>query len=85
MGLLNDHRLVEFIIDDSTGHLSASRVGLLAMNLVAAVAGIWLLFKGKDPTTLIAGVAATDAGVYLVNSGARVWGRAKEMLKGGIE
>lgn len=59
-------RLVEFITDPSSGELSCSRLGLLAMNVLAIVATIWLLYQGKDisAAAVVTGVAATDCTAY---------------------
>ena len=62
--------LKEFLIDPSSGEYSCSRLGLLAMNVLAVVACIWLLCLGKDisAAAVVTGVAATDAGVYFAST-----------------
>ncbi len=62
--------LKEFLTDPSSGELSCSRLGLLAMNILAIVACVWLLYLGKDVSAaaVVTGVAATDAGVYFAST-----------------
>lgn len=60
------HEIQELFIDPSSGQLSMSRVCLGLMNIVGAVAGLWLawLGHGQWAAAIIAGIAASDAGVY---------------------
>jgi hypothetical protein len=60
--------LTHFVIDPSSGEESCSRLGLLLMNIGAVVAIGVMLYVGKDPTSLLIGMAQADAAVYGVNS-----------------
>ena len=65
---MNHDRIWYIFIDPATGGYSASRVGLVAINLITVVAALWMLVIGRDPTILLTGVAATDATVYAVST-----------------
>ena len=69
--------------DPASGGWSASRFCLWIMNIVAMIAAFWMLYQGKDPTTLIWRVVAADASVYLGNSALNAWrGKAKPAPEG---
>lgn len=61
-------KIMYALIDPISGGYSASRMCLIGMNVIAALAAIWMLVVGKDPTTLVAAVAGSDATVYGLNS-----------------
>ncbi len=67
LGLLKRRNcLKEFFIDSSSGAYSMSRLCLGLMNVVGAIAGLWLawLGHGQWAAAIIAPVVASDAGVY---------------------
>jgi hypothetical protein len=59
-------RLVELIIDPSSGQLSMSRLCLGLINVCGAIGGLYLAFNGNGSAAvgILAGIAASDAGVY---------------------
>ncbi len=67
--------LSQLIVDPSTGEPSCSRFGLLLMNIGAFLAAGIMLYIGRDPTSLVTGMAVADAGVYGVNSVGRFFKR----------
>ena len=70
------HRLVEVFVDPASGQLSCSRVGMFLVVAVLFPASLVLQAAGFDLgqawTSLVA-LAGTLAGVYGLNSAARVW------------
>jgi hypothetical protein len=59
-------RLVELITDPSSSQLSMSRLCLGLMNVCGAIGGLYLAWTGHGQwsAAIIAGIAASDAGVY---------------------
>ena len=68
-------KAIEFIIDPSSGELSASRLCLMVMILGYFPAMLALEACGVKMTmwTLFAAIVGSVAGAYGVNSAARVW------------
>jgi hypothetical protein len=63
---MNKNRLGYFFVDPTSGGFSCSRLCFFAMNVVAVIASIWLMYQRQFTTAaaLIGGVAGTNAGVY---------------------
>lgn len=59
--------------DPAGGGWSASRFCFTLVNMVIIYCAIDMRIHGQDPTTLLWRTLAADAGVYLTNTGARVW------------
>jgi hypothetical protein len=64
------HKLVELIIDCSTGQLSMSRLCLGLMNLAGIAGGLWLAWNGHGQwaAAMITGIAASDSAVYFAST-----------------
>jgi hypothetical protein len=70
------HRFSEVFVDPASGHLSCSRVGMFLVVAVLFPASLVLQAAGFDlgqSWTSFVALAGTLAGVYGLNSAARVW------------
>lgn len=79
------HRFTELFLDPSSGQLSCSRVGMFLVTAVLFPAALALQAAGFDlgpAWTSFVALAGTLAGVYGLNSAARVW---REDVNGRIE
>ncbi|MDI6854382.1 MAG: hypothetical protein QME75_12355 [Deltaproteobacteria bacterium] len=70
------HRFIEVFVDPASGQLSCSRVGIFLVVAVLFPASLALQALGFDlgqAWTSFVALAGTLAGVYGLNSAARVW------------
>lgn len=70
------HRITEIFVDPASGQLSCSRVGMFLVAAVLFPASLALQAAGFDlgqAWTSFVALAGTLAGVYGLNSAARVW------------
>jgi hypothetical protein len=70
------HRFTEIFVDPASGHLSCSRVGMFLVVAVLFPASLVLQAAGFDlgqAWTSFVALAGTLAGIYGLNSAARVW------------
>lgn len=82
------HRVVEIFVDPASGQLSCSRVGMAVVVMVLFPASLALQAVGVELgqawSSLVA-LAGTLAGIYGLNSAARVWrngGRVNDSTAG---
>lgn len=70
------HRLVEIIVDPESGALSCSRLGMILVTAIffpiCLALQVWGVDVGSAWNSLVA-LAGTLAGIYGLNSAARVW------------
>ncbi len=70
------HRFVEIFVDPASGQLSCSRVGMFLVTAVLFPASLMLQALGFNlgqAWTSFVALAGTLAGIYGLNSAARVW------------